>query len=214
MKKTLALALLVMLMFGCSSQTCVLVQQTRGIGIRASYNSQSQLPEFWLGYIGNSLVLAPTNRQADTTDVGEPGGAGQCEGAKDTTNIITDFQLSNFFSFWRDHGVYERVAIGDKAVENAKWMMLRDAGGELSSSTIEAINKLQTVDQKLADLATRIPGGLPPGAQPIKTSVPNSASLLQIPTVPSVPVVPTVPPTTAPSSILDLMKINPPEQPK
>lgn len=164
MKLLVVLSLLIVVLLGCSSQTCVMSQQARGIGIRASYSAQTQLPEFWFGYIGQSLVLVPTNREADTTSEGYRGGAGDKGGAKDTTDVLTDFSIRNFFAFWEGQGIYERVAVGKNAVEAAKYMMLRDGNGQIDANTIDAVNKLQTNDQKMEELLSRVNAQIPPAS--------------------------------------------------
>lgn len=126
----------------CANQTCVLVSSTTGIGLDIDYNPQTQMPHAKLGYIRNELVLAPTNRAAK----GYPE-TGREEGAPDVPNIIVEFNFANFFTFWGDSGIYQRIAIGDEAVTQpgAAVMFAKDPAGKLDDKAVEAITALSGV---------------------------------------------------------------------
>lgn len=126
-------------LFGCKAQTCVVANTDTLIGIEAIYQPDLNLPVAKLGYARHEMVIVPTNRVSDDNPTGIQG-----QGARDSANVITEFNFTNFFSFWRSNGIYQRIAVGDIAVTQpgASMMFAKDETGQISAAAAEAIKSL------------------------------------------------------------------------
>ena len=149
----LALITTAVLVWGCASQTCVVVTSQTGVGIVASYNAQSQMPEGKLGYLRNEVAIVPTNKTPDCAyekDAKQAyqGGSG---GAKDSPNVIMDFNLGNWFAFWENQNLSNRIAVGDKACKVAPFLFLQN----YTPAQIEAMSKLAPVVHDLVALGDK-----------------------------------------------------------
>jgi hypothetical protein len=158
MKKEMIGLMAGLFLVGCSTpQSCILVENTTGIGLVVKENPKTQMYEFWMSYINSVFGLVPTNRGWNK-DVPAYG-----DGAKDTGNVIFETNFSNWFCFWNSQGIYQRVAIGDDAVKQpgAVAMFARNSSGNISNETIQALTNLSSysnnrtlldVKNQLADL--------------------------------------------------------------
>ncbi len=148
------LSALVGYLSGCRNpQSCVLITNQTGAGIIAAYNPQSQLPEFKLGYINSIFGLVPTNRAWNDPEIEKVG-----EGAKDCANVIFETNFTNWFCFWSDQGIYQRVAVGDKAVSQpgAVAMFSKDSLGKIDPALIEALNANKVASQDVNILKKKL----------------------------------------------------------
>jgi hypothetical protein len=68
------------------------------------------------------------------------------EGAKDTGNVLIETSFTNWFKFWSDQSIYQRVAVGDTAVvqPGAVAMFAKNADGSVSVEAVRALAGLQT----------------------------------------------------------------------
>lgn len=153
----LGLCALVLIEVGCKSQTCVVTATATGIGLRASYDEKTQMPLGELGYIHTAVAIVPTNRQAD----GEPINPNSAGGAQDTADVINEISFNNFFSFWNENGIYERVAVGKNACSQpgAVALFAKDSSGKVDPRVIEALNAVKNVpgaSQPELDIKTQI----------------------------------------------------------
>lgn len=135
----IAAMVLAMVVTGCGTQTCIIANTDTMIGLQATYQPEIQLPTGKLGYARHEIVIVPTNRVSDDNPEGMQG-----DGAKDSANVITEFNFSNFFSFWRTNGIYQRIAVGDIAVTQpgAAVMFAKDDVGQISEAAASAIKAL------------------------------------------------------------------------
>lgn len=139
---------------GCASQTCVVVANQTGIGLVAEYNQQIQSPTGKLGYINSVIGIVPTNRVADDNPESGIGG-----GAKDSSNVLFETSFSNFFSFWRDNLIYQRVAVGDIAVTQpgAVAMLSKDSTGKLPDADVmNALNGIKAPPKEVTSLKLKL----------------------------------------------------------
>lgn len=156
--KVLACLMGVVMVAACSSQTCVVVSSTTGIGIDATWDPQTAVPKGRVGYIRNELAIVPTNKVPDDAYAKDAKDAKQAGtgGAGDTTDVLLEFNFANFFSVWRDNGVYQRMAVGKNAVKVAPFMFIRDNNGQVTLSK-EAIANIKAVRDFNDVLATPTP---------------------------------------------------------
>jgi len=161
MKKISLIGLMLILMValnGCKTQTCVVAHTGTIIGLEATYLQETQTPYGRLGYVRSELAVVPTNRVSDDNP-----GAIVGDGAKDSANVLMELSFTNFFSFWNDNGIYQRLAVGDKAVTEpgAVAMFAKNKQGEIDPKAVEALAALKNVqsysdDRSLLDLKVKI----------------------------------------------------------
>lgn len=103
------------------------------IGVEIGQNPASQMYHAKLGYVRTEVALVPTNRGTSTNGPAVNGGA------KDTANVIMELKFNGIFS--SSGGIYQRLAVGDKAVgqPGAAIMFAKDAQGSVSSNVVDAI---------------------------------------------------------------------------
>ena len=143
-----------MTLTGCGSQTCVIAESTTCIGLDATYDQQTQTPRGRMGYVRAELAIVPTNR---TPDAAYEKGAkdakqGGQNGAADTPEVLIEFNFANFFGFWKDQGIYQRMAVGKTAVQVSPYMFMRDSNGQVNLSP-EALANIKSV-KTLNDIIT------------------------------------------------------------
>ena len=140
MKKMLAMLIvagLLVLAVGCQNpQSCVVATGNTGIGVVVSYNPQTQLPDCKLGYVNSAFAMVPTNRAWDKQEIEKVG-----DGAKDTANVLFETNFSNWFKFWSDQSIYQRLAVGDEAVKQpgAVAMFAKNADGTANKEVVQAL---------------------------------------------------------------------------
>ena len=144
--------IVLMFVIGCSTpQSCIVATNNTGIGIVASYNPQTQMPDAKLGYVNSAFTIVPTNR-AWSKDVAVSG-----EGAKDTGNVLIETSFTNWFKFWSDQSIYQRVAVGNDAVKQpgAVAMFAKSADGSVNVEAVKALAGLQTYTSNPALLTAK-----------------------------------------------------------
>lgn len=146
----------VCLFYGCNSpQSCIILSNQTGFGIRASYNPQTQLPEGEIGYINSVFSIIPTNRafNSDEVQIEKVGG-----GAKDTANVLFETNFSNWFNFWSDQAIYQRVAVGETAVSQPGVFAIfaKDYDGKIDVELIKALSGLKSETQNVSKLKSLI----------------------------------------------------------
>jgi hypothetical protein len=80
-------------------------------------------------------------------------------GAKDSSNVLFETSFSNFFSFWRDNLIYQRVAVGDSAVcqPGAVAMLAKDSTGKLPDvDVMNALNGIKAPPREVTDLKLKL----------------------------------------------------------
>lgn len=151
MKKCLMLGGLVvclMVIIGCGSQTCIVAGSQTVIGIEAYYDQKTEMPYGRVAYARNEIAIVPTNRlpdcyyESDTARKEMENG-----GAKDTGNVLMEINFTNWFCFWKDQAVYQRLAVGDSAVSQpgAAIMFAKTQTGTLDKSAIDALKSLGSI---------------------------------------------------------------------
>lgn len=129
---------------GCAGRQAVYACTGTSIGVEISQNPATQLYQAKLGYNRAELAIVPSNRSADK----ESGIIGN--GAKDCPDVMMELHYSGIFSTSAGGGIYQRLAVGSKAVEQpgAAFLMAKAADGSVSTNTAEAISRsLQTIKQ-------------------------------------------------------------------
>jgi hypothetical protein len=128
------------------------------IGVELSQHPATQMPQAKLGYHRGEFAYVPTNR-----DKGVQAGDTR-NGASDTTDVLMELKYDSLFgrmfNSQGDGGIYQRLAVGSKAVsqKGAAVMFLRNANGDLTPQNAQALKTLQSVskapalnDMKLAN---------------------------------------------------------------
>lgn len=135
------LCLLFVVYTGCKSQTCVVTATATGIGLRASYDQKTQMPLGELGYIHTAVAIVPTDRQADGETIKESATAAS------STDVINEISFNNFFSFWNENGIYERIAVGKNAVSQpgAVALFAKNNGGNMDANSVKALEAIYQI---------------------------------------------------------------------
>lgn len=126
MKNPILSLIALVLLTGCGTiQNSYVVSGTSTIlGLQVAENPATQLYEAKFGYARAEVALVPTNGPA----------------------VIMELRYSGIFS--RSGGIYQRLAVGNAAVmqPGASLMFAKDADGNLSSNTVQAITaKMQAI---------------------------------------------------------------------
>ena len=145
MFKKICMGILLGLLVGCSSQTCVVVSTTSGVGIDVSYNPSTGFPNGRIGYIRNETAIVPTNRRADENKLKICDG----KGALDSSNVLMEMNVAGIFNFTTDSLIYQRLSIGDKAIAQpgAVAMFAKNSNGEISTQASTAIQAMLNFKQ-------------------------------------------------------------------
>jgi hypothetical protein len=102
----------VLAMTGCAAlKDHVFVNTETVLGISICQSAASGSPEARLGYARVEIALAPTNSE-----------------------VLTEFQFKNAFSFTAGPGLYQRMAIGKDAVEQSWPMFCKDNNGNMPTN--------------------------------------------------------------------------------
>jgi hypothetical protein len=144
----------------CKSQTCIVTATATGIGLRASYDPKTQMPLGELGYIHTAVAIVPTDRQADGEAVKESATSAN------SADVINEISFNNFFSFWNENGIYERIAVGKNAVNQpgAVALFAKNNSGNIDENTLKALNSIKaipTVDGNKVDLKLKLLSAAP-----------------------------------------------------
>jgi hypothetical protein len=128
-------------MCGCAGRQAVLAVSGTVIGVEISQNPANQSPQAKLGYNRGEIAIVPTNRSA-TAEAGTSLG-----GAKDIADVIMEIRYGGIFDTGPSSGIYQRLAVGPTAViqPGASLMFARDADGNITNETTEALKSLETI---------------------------------------------------------------------
>jgi len=144
--KTLTL-LPLLLLAGCQAVNHNYVISATGtiIGVQVAQNAVSQLYEAKLGYARSEVAMVPTNK--GTNGVINAG----TQGAKDTPSVIMELRYNGIFSL--SGGIYQRLAVGDMAVQQpgAALMFAKDQDGSLDPAVANALASVKAVPAADAD---------------------------------------------------------------
>jgi hypothetical protein len=135
---------------GCAARHTIVAATGTSIGVEVSQNAANQSPQAKLGYQRTELAIVPTNRSANE-DTKE-------NGAQQHGDVIMELRYGGIFDLGASSGIYQRLAVGGKAVEQAgaALMFSRDAAGNVSADAQKALQALKTVPQRDAGLRTRV----------------------------------------------------------
>lgn len=130
------LLLPVALLSGCANQGYSIIASTATtIGVGISQQPTSGSLDATLGYKRAELAFVPTNRRSGA-DPGSVGG-----GARDSGNVIMELRYSGSFFDNANAGIYQRLAVGDVAVQQDSTTLLfaKDSAGNIDTETARAI---------------------------------------------------------------------------
>lgn len=139
-----------MYIYGCAnSRHAVIAVTGTNIGLEISQNPANQMPQGKLGYQRSEVAIVPSNRSGKA----EPGD--KAGGASDVANVLMELRFTNIFSFNRS-GIYQRLAVGETAVQQSVFMFARDERGEISPEAIKAIESVRTTEPKIREEKAKI----------------------------------------------------------
>ncbi len=128
--KTLAI-LFTLLLCGCGTIKSGYVVTVTGtaLGIQLAQNQVSQMYEAKLGYVRAEVALVPTN--------GPP--------------VLMELRYSGLFSFSSGSGLYQRLAVGSNACEQAgaALMFAKGPNGAIDANAVNAVNSLVKTAREL-----------------------------------------------------------------
>lgn len=146
------LSFIACLMAGCTKQGySVIAATSTTIGVGISQQPANGTMDATLGYKRAELAFVPTNRNSGADGTGSLGG-----GAKDTGNVIMELRYSGL----SDSGIYQRLAVGDKAVAQggATLLFAKGPDGELNTDAAKALLAVQAIPELKPDVvAARVP---------------------------------------------------------
>jgi len=134
---------------GCAARHTIVAATGTNIGVEVSQNPANQSPQAKLGYQRTEFAIVPTNRSANEEGQG---------GAQQHGDVIMELRYGGIFDLGESSGIYQRLAVGSKAVEQpgAALMFSRDADGNVSSDAAKALQALKTLPQRNAAMKARI----------------------------------------------------------
>jgi uncharacterized lipoprotein NlpE involved in copper resistance len=144
----IAAAAIVLILIGCKNQGyTVIAASGTTIGVGISQQPTNGSVDATLGYKRAELAFVPTNRNSGE-NAGTNGG-----GAKDTGNVIMELRYSGIFSLGENSGIYQRLAVGDKAVSQngASLLFAKGHDGTISEETQKAINAVKSIPPSTED---------------------------------------------------------------
>jgi hypothetical protein len=133
----------------CSHTRQALITSTAtNIGVEIAQNPTTETPHAKLGYQRVEVAIVPTNRSA----MEEPGNVGK--GAADHGEVLMELRYSGIFDWGPSNGIYQRLAVGEKAVQQAgaALMFARDNGGNLDAeagTVIRALGEIPASDPEI-----------------------------------------------------------------
>lgn len=143
----------VAVLFGLTLPGCkpvrhmVLASTATNIGVEISQNPATQSPYGKLGYQRTELAIVPSNR---TTEDNVTDGNSKGNGAMDVADVVMELRYGGIFDWGPSSGIYQRLAVGSKAVEQpgASLMFSKDANGTVSQEASEALKSLTSVREE------------------------------------------------------------------
>lgn len=126
---------------GCASRHMIVAATGTNIGVEVSQNPANQSPQAKLGYQRTEFAIVPTNRSAKEETTG---------GAQQHGDVIMELRYGGIFDLGKSSGIYQRLAVGSKAVERpgAALMFSRDADGNVSADAAKALEALKKLPQR------------------------------------------------------------------
>lgn len=148
----LLIAIISCITFGCTNRHAVIAVTGTNIGVEISQNPANQTPQAKLGYQRSEVAIVPTNRSGGIHPGSKSGGEnsateGFINGAKDVANVLMELRYSNIFSF-TNSGIYQRLAVGETAVQQSVLMFAKDSHGKIDDKTASAIRSLETIKSR------------------------------------------------------------------
>jgi len=139
--KTILAALGLLFCAGCANLHDYVISATGTIiGVKIGENPQTQLYEAQLGYARTEVALVPTNKNATNSVV----ATGQAGSAEDAPNVIMEVRYGSIFSF-TDAGIYQRLAVGDIAVQQPGAAYMFSKTGMLTNTLPVIPSKVRTI---------------------------------------------------------------------
>jgi hypothetical protein len=127
---------------GCSNQGYSVIAATSTvIGVSLGQQPANGSLEATLGYKRAELAFVPTNRNS-----GENAGSTH-EGARDSANVIMELKYSGPFSTSAESGIYQRLAVGDIAVQQggANILFAKGPDGKVDATAAQALASIQAL---------------------------------------------------------------------
>ena len=121
----------------CSNQGySVLASTGTVIGVEVSENPATQFPQAKLGYNRAELAFVPSNRNGEKNPAGSFGS-----GAKDVADVLMELRYGGIFDTGPSSGIYQRLAVGEKAVHQpgASVMFAKNADGSMETEAALAL---------------------------------------------------------------------------
>ncbi len=142
---------------GCARTSgSVIASSGTTIGVEISQDQATQTPRAVLGYKRAEFAYVPTNRGTATktttvedggkkTTVEEDGLPTAGDGAKDSANVLMELRYGGIFYWGAGSGIYQRLAVGEKAVEQpgASLMFTKDDAGKVDKDAAAALSVAQ-----------------------------------------------------------------------
>lgn len=123
--KSILLTLICAALCGCAElHDSVITSTGTVLGVEVAQNPTTQLYQAKLGYSRAELAFVPTDRGQVTNQIG---------GAASTGNVLFELSLRNIFA---GGGVYQRLAIGNVAVQQAgaAFLFAKDSSGNIGTN--------------------------------------------------------------------------------
>lgn len=128
---------------GCTTDNRHLILASTGtsIGVDIGQNPASQFPQASLGYRRVEIALVPTDRPA-TVDAGDKDHS-----SVNHAEVLMELRYNNIFNQGSDSAIYQRLAVGKKAVSHpgAIALFIRDASGAVDQDSVQAIKNLMSI---------------------------------------------------------------------
>lgn len=126
----------------CSTQGySVIAATSTTIGVSLGQQPANGSLEATLGYKRAELAFVPTNRNS-----GDTAGT-TLDGARDSANVIMELKYSGPFSTSAESGIYQRLAVGDLAVQQggANILFAKGPDGKVDATTAAALASIQSL---------------------------------------------------------------------
>ena len=125
---------------GCANQGYSVIASTATtIGVSLAAQPATGAPDATLGYKRAELAFVPTNRNGGA-DAGKNN-----TGAKDSANVLMELRYTGIFDRTANSGIYQRLAVGDTAVQQAgaSVMFAKGPDGKLDAEGARALEAVK-----------------------------------------------------------------------
>ncbi|MBU1052570.1 MAG: hypothetical protein KKC46_01935 [Proteobacteria bacterium] len=162
---------------GCTSGSSIIASTGTVIGVEISQNPATQNPTASLGYKRAELAYVPTNRATSNKTVRTENSDGTIttttkegipdlkDGARDSANVIMELKYFGIFSWGDESGIYQRLAVGDKAVSEpgAALLFSKDSSGKVDQNIAKSVARAETLnaveDYKISKISEYVSDG-------------------------------------------------------